>query len=52
MKGIVCFLTLILIKPSAISQEMTVEDYYTSAVKNMTDMLAGRNAHPSNGLSL
>lgn len=44
MKRIICLLTLILIRLSAISQEMTAEDYYVSAFNSMTDMLEGKDS--------
>ena len=44
MKRIICFLTLILIRLTAVSQEMTAEDYYVSAFNSMTDMLEGKDS--------
>lgn len=38
-----CFLALVLIRMSAVSQGMTAEDYYVSAFKEMSGMLDGDN---------
>ena len=43
MNRIICFLAIVLIRLSAVSQEMTAEDYYVSAFKEMTDMFDGNN---------
>lgn len=43
MKRIICLITLILLKLSAVSQEMTAEDYYFYAFNSMADMLAGKD---------